>query len=96
MREEEFVRFRCRTGHAYTVEALLAEQDEALENILCDALRCAVEKTTVARFLSEHVRQPEDQEEPNERESTLRKAEKQVQLIQQVLNHRPALPDKSS
>lgn len=87
LRDEEFIRFRCRTGHAHTIEALLAEQDQALENILRDALRSAVEKSTLTRFLSEHVRQPKDQEVTSELESTLREAEKRVQLIQQVLNH---------
>ena len=48
LREEEFVRFRCRTGHAYTVQTSPAEQDQALENILRDALRSAVDKSTLA------------------------------------------------
>lgn len=87
LRDEEFVRFRCRTGHAYTVEALLAEQDQALEVILRDALRSAVEKSTLARFLSEHGHRAENQKAINERESTLQEAEKRVQLIQRVLNH---------
>lgn len=87
LREEEFVRFRCRTGHAYTVEALLAEQDEAMENILRDALRSAVEKSTLARNATKQARRTDEQETKNERESTLREAEKRVQLIQQVLNH---------
>ena len=87
LREEQFVRFRCRTGHAYTVETLLAEQDQALENILRDALRSAVEKSTLARSLSEHMHRADDQETTSEREFTLREAEKRVQLIQQVLNH---------
>lgn len=88
--EEEFVRFRCRTGHAYTVETLLAEQDQALENILRDALRSAVEKSTLARFLSEHVHRTDNQKTASERESALRKAETKVGLIQQVLNHGPS------
>lgn len=87
LHEEEFVRFRCRTGHAYTVKALLAEQDQALENILRDALRSAVEKSTLARNLTEHPHRTDDQETINEREYILREAEKRVQLIQQVLNH---------
>jgi hypothetical protein len=87
LREEEFIRFRCRTGHAYTVEALRAEQDQALENILRDALRSAVEKSALARIVTEQARRSDDQESTNERESTLREAEKRVQLIQQVLNH---------
>lgn len=87
LREEEFIRFRCRTGHAYTIEALLAEQDQALENILRDALRSAVEKSALARIMTDQARRSDNQESKKERESTLREAEKRVQLIQQVLNH---------
>lgn len=86
LREEEFVRFRCRTGHAYTIDTLLAEQDQALENILRDALRSAVEKSTLALIATEQARRTGDEETRNERESTLREAEKRVQLIQQVFN----------
>lgn len=32
-------RYRCHTGHAYTVESLSASQEEALERSLFDALR---------------------------------------------------------
>ena len=59
--EDKFIRFRCRTGHAYTAETLLTEQNQALENILRDALRCAVEQSTLAMDLIEHVRRTNDQ-----------------------------------
>ena len=65
---------------------MLAEQDQALENILRDALRSAVEKSTLALIATEQARRTGDEETRNERESTLREAEKRVQLIQQVFN----------
>lgn len=86
LREDDFIRFRCRTGHAYTLEALLTEQDQALENILRNALRSAVEKLTLARSLTERARKNASEEVPNERQSTLREAEMRVRLIQQILN----------
>lgn len=87
--EDKFIRFRCRTGHGYTAEALLTEQNQALENILRDALRCAVEESTLARHLTEHRSRAIDPETLGEWESNNRRAGLRAQLIQQVLNHKP-------
>ena len=47
--------FRCRAGHAWTHDALLAAQDEEAENALCVALRSRQEKAKLARQLAETV-----------------------------------------
>ena len=85
--EDKFIRFRCRTGHGYTAETLLTEQNQAQETILRDALRCAVEQSTLARHLTEHARETNDQETIDPWESENQKAAQRVHLIQQVLNH---------
>jgi len=85
--EDKFVRFRCRTGHAYTAETLQTEQNQALENILRDALRCAVEQSTLAMDLIEHARRTNDRETIGPWESELRKAGRRMRLIQEILNH---------
>jgi two-component system chemotaxis response regulator CheB len=85
--EDKFIRFRCRTGHAYTAEALLTEQNLALENILRDALRCAVEQSTMAMDLIDHARRTNDQETIGPWNAELRKAGRRMHLIQEVLNH---------
>ncbi|HEX7333659.1 MAG TPA: chemotaxis protein CheB [Pyrinomonadaceae bacterium] len=85
--EDKLIRFRCRTGHAYTAETLLIEQNQVLENILRDALRCAVEQSTLTMDLIEHSRRTNDQDTIGPWEAELRKAGWRMHLIQQVLNY---------
>ena len=55
MKEEGLVRFRCHTGHAYTLESLLAELDESVEDAIWNALRCVQEQKLLMRHLSDHL-----------------------------------------
>jgi two-component system chemotaxis response regulator CheB len=52
----ELARFRCRVGHAYTAESLVAQQDDALEDALWAALRALEEHATLARRMAERFR----------------------------------------
>jgi two-component system chemotaxis response regulator CheB len=46
--EQDLLRFRCRVGHAFTGEALMVEQAEALEAALWSALRALEERKSLA------------------------------------------------
>jgi two-component system chemotaxis response regulator CheB len=52
LKQEDLVGFRCRVGHAYSDEALLAHQSEQLEAALWTALRALEEHTALARRLA--------------------------------------------
>jgi two-component system, chemotaxis family, protein-glutamate methylesterase/glutaminase len=51
-KDQELVKFRCRVGHAYSDEALLAHQSEQLEAAMWTALRALEEHTALARRLA--------------------------------------------
>jgi two-component system chemotaxis response regulator CheB len=53
-------RFRCHTGHAYTLESLLTDMDEAIEDSLWNAIRALEEREMLIRQAAEHVRNEHD------------------------------------
>lgn len=55
LKEENRIRFRCHTGHAYSLESLVAELDEAIEESLWSAIRSVEEKVMLMRHLAKHV-----------------------------------------
>lgn len=51
--DRSVLRFRCRTGHAWTAESLVAQQDDDVESALWTALRVLEERAEVSRKLAE-------------------------------------------
>lgn len=56
-KEGEMVRFRCRVGHQYSPESLLADQTEAVERALWAAIRSMEEQAEFSERLAENSRQ---------------------------------------
>ena len=59
LKEENRIRFRCHTGHAYSLESLVAEIDVAIEESLWSAIRSVEEKVLLMQHLAEHVKESE-------------------------------------
>jgi two-component system, chemotaxis family, protein-glutamate methylesterase/glutaminase len=57
LRDGEFLRFRCRVGHAWTADALLAEQSETMDDALWVALRALEESAILSRQIAARHRQ---------------------------------------
>lgn len=53
---EQPVHFRCRTGHAYSPESLLAKQSDSVEAALWAALRALEENAALARRMEKRFR----------------------------------------
>lgn len=51
-----FMRFRCRTGHAFSPDSLFAEQSDALEQALWVALRALKEQSGLSKKLAERAK----------------------------------------
>jgi two-component system chemotaxis response regulator CheB len=57
LKEGGRIRFRCHTGHAYSMESLIAGMDEAIEESLWGSIRALQEKVLLARHLEKHARE---------------------------------------
>jgi two-component system chemotaxis response regulator CheB len=92
--DPDLPRFRCRVGHAYTAESLVAQQDDYLEDALWAALRSLEENVTLARRMSERFRRNPGTASLAERYQ--RRAEshqRHANELRRLLTERPA-PDK--
>jgi len=52
-------RFRCHTGHAFSINSLLAELTESTENTLWSAVRAIDENIMLLDHMAQHARQAE-------------------------------------
>lgn len=57
MKDSVPLRFRCHTGHAYTLESLLSDMDEGIEESLWSAIRALEERVMLMRQAAEHARE---------------------------------------
>ena len=88
--EADLPRFRCRVGHAYASESLVAEHDDALEDALWAALRSLEENATLARRMAERFRGQAGTASLSER--YVRKAQdhqKHARELRRVLTEKP-------
>lgn len=97
IKEGDYLRFRCRVGHAYSTDSLLAEQSEALEDALWSALRALEESGALVHRMARRARENNQHLIATRYEERARSTQQQAELIQQVLlKGMSNNPDKSA
>jgi two-component system chemotaxis response regulator CheB len=88
---EGSVRFRCHTGHAYSIESLLADMQERTGDSLWSAIRAIEEHMLLLRHLADHV----DQSSAKGRELRARAdaAAQHVERVRRAVLEQPTLPE---
>jgi two-component system chemotaxis response regulator CheB len=81
LKEGGHMRFRCHTGHAYSVDSLLAEFGEKSEESLWSAIRALEESVLLMRELARHY---DEHHHGSDAETLLRKAQESQQRAEMV------------
>jgi two-component system chemotaxis response regulator CheB len=84
--EGKVMRFRCRTGHAYTVESLLADLSELTEETLWSAVRCLEERGSLLQSMSEQQRERGDRQTAETYELEAEADQRRAQMLRLMLN----------
>jgi two-component system, chemotaxis family, protein-glutamate methylesterase/glutaminase len=91
LRDGGITRFRCHTGHAYSMDSLLAEVSGSLETSLWNTLRTLQESTRLLRHLAHHARDREDGPLAERAEQKARGAEQSARLLRDLLARQETL-----
>jgi two-component system chemotaxis response regulator CheB len=84
-KDGQIIRFRCRTGHAYSTESLLAKQEEALEAALWSGLRALEEQAELAHRMAQRSRRQRQAISAERFAAKAQEAKDNAALIRQLL-----------
>jgi two-component system, chemotaxis family, protein-glutamate methylesterase/glutaminase len=80
--------FRCRTGHAYSPQSLLAKQSETLEATLWASMRALEESAALSRRLEHRARRSGSDFRSTRYEERARRAESHAEQLRRILASR--------
>jgi two-component system, chemotaxis family, protein-glutamate methylesterase/glutaminase len=80
--EGNMTRFRCRTGHAYSLDSMMVDQSDALERALWTAARTLDEKADLMKRVAGRAENPDI---ANRFEKRAREAEAHARLLRDML-----------
>jgi two-component system chemotaxis response regulator CheB len=78
-------RFRCHTGHAYSVDSLMAEISENVEDSLWNAIRSIEESLLLMSHLAQHPNEADDGENGETFARKAQEAQQRAELVRQAL-----------
>lgn len=85
LEEGPLVRFRCHTGHAYSMQALLADIDDSIDGSLWRVLKTLHERSILLREAAELSRRRNDFAEAQSLESRAHECDERGQTIRKML-----------
>jgi two-component system, chemotaxis family, protein-glutamate methylesterase/glutaminase len=83
--EGGLLRFRCHSGHTYTLDSLAVEQASALSRALANAVRALAERVALMRRMAEDARNRNQMGSADEWERRAQEYEEQVQVIRNIM-----------
>lgn len=84
LQDGNLLRFRCHTGHAYSMGSLLAAINESIEQTLWGTVRVLEEHMLLLQHLSRHAGESEDQDLTRRLSFKAQTAEDKVQIVRQL------------
>jgi two-component system chemotaxis response regulator CheB len=85
LKDENPLRFRCHTGHAYSVKSLLAEVTEKMEESLWSAIRSFEEGAMLMSQMADHAYEGEKDNSPEELLRRAQDTKRRAELIKQAV-----------
>ena len=79
------LRFRCRVGHAFSIDSMMAEQSNAIEEAMWVALKVLEEQVSISRKMADQSRQNGHPLMARRFEERQKQAEKRVDLLMNAL-----------
>jgi two-component system, chemotaxis family, protein-glutamate methylesterase/glutaminase len=87
LKKDDFLSYRCHTGHAFSPGSLLAELTQNIENSLWTAIRSIQESVMLLRRLAEQVNGGEQKTSTEMLLQKAEEAERRADLVRQVVMH---------
>ena len=88
LKEGNLIRFRCHTGHAFSVDSLLVEVTKGIEDALWNTIRAIEESELLMRHMAGHLRESNDSDTAEHFLQKAEEAKRRAELVRQaVMNH---------
>jgi two-component system chemotaxis response regulator CheB len=91
LHEGDRLRFRCHTGHAYSVKSLLAAVREGVEESLWNSIRSLEECGLLMRHMAQHVAASHDADGSDQLTNAAERARKSADVVRQIASDIDAL-----